>query len=68
MLINRIYETQDFEKAFYCFKMFVPVKIKRELKEQFMEYITEKMGEIENVWNYNIIPLKKSYKFQRLRK
>jgi hypothetical protein len=65
-MANTIYEKQDFEKAFHYFKMFVPVKIKRELKEQFTEYISEKMREITNVWHYNIIPLKKSYKFQRL--
>lgn len=56
----------EFEKAFNDFQMYKPIKVARELKDEFHNALSKHfiaMG-IDR-WEATIYPLKKSYKFQR---
>ena len=63
---NPVTDRSQFEDALCQFQDFKPVKVIRELKEQFHEAISDYfISHNVDCWSATIYPLKKSYKFVR---
>ena len=63
---HNVSSSADFEEAFNDFQMYKPIKVARDLKEEFNNALSKHfiaMG-IDR-WEATIYPLKKSYKFKR---
>ncbi len=57
----------EFNEGFIAYEKYIPVKVARDLKNEFMEYISKRFIEQETFsWNGIIFPLTKYYKFKRL--
>ncbi len=57
---------KGFEQAVSDFQAYKPIKVKRELKNKFNDFITKHFISMGiNQWEFTIYPLKNSYKFLR---
>jgi hypothetical protein len=63
---NDVTSSLDFLEAVNKFQEYKPVKVDRDLKDEFHTAITNHFISMKiHEWSMKIYPLKKSYKFQR---
>lgn len=61
---NIITDKLDFPQTIRTFERYEPVKVAKNLKQDYMDYLNSVMSYYD-VWTCTIYPLKKSYKFLR---